>query len=88
MEAFKTGAFGAFQSPETHLATMVIYRAVLDACLLNGKDRRIIYGDPISRSGLMKFFKSRWCENLISFQDTITQKEIADTMQRFLYGSS
>lgn len=74
-----------YTDPFIYLATMIIFRAVLDANLLGPKDHRTINGENVSKYELLNFFRSRWCATLISFQDSVTHEQVTDRMERLMF---
>jgi len=74
-----------FTNPYTYLATMVIFRAVIDANLLGQSEYRRMDGENVSKYELLNFFRSKWCSVLISFQDSITHQQVTDRMERLLF---
>ena len=88
LEEFKFGSFGDIVSPASHLAVMIVCRALLDLLLIGDKDCKEINGAPVSKEELIEFFRSPWCDTLISFQNGVTQNEMVRFMEPLLISSS
>lgn len=53
-----------FDNPYTALATMILIQAKVDYELLGDRENKIMDGEPVSKYGIIKFFRSRWAWHL------------------------
>lgn len=66
--------------PYAHLAAAVILRAYDDLREMGDQQKSVVCYKVITKEELINFFCSDWCATLLSFQDTITHKDLVNAV--------
>lgn len=62
--------------PYAHLAAAIIIKAYEDLEIMADEKKHYFEGRPVTKEGLLNFFCSKWCERLLSFQNSIRQDDL------------
>lgn len=62
--------------PYAHLAAAIIIKAYEDLEIMADEEKHYFEGKPVTKEELLNFFCSKWCERLLSFQNSIHQNDL------------
>ena len=71
-------------NPYAHLAAAIIIQAWLDLKRLENSECTTMDSSMVNKWEIINFFRSKWCETLLSFQETITLSKLNSAVEERL----
>ena len=71
-------------NPYAHLAVAIIIQAWSDLTNLENADSAVIDSGTVRKWEVVKFFRSKWCEALLSCQEAVTFAQLSAAVEERL----
>lgn len=78
------GAERNIDNPYAHLAVAIIIQAWSDLKNLENADYAKIDSSTVNKWEVLNFFRSKWCEKLLSCQEAVTFAQLNDAVEERL----